>query len=164
MLFCAATSLRIGCGQCVGPDVILFDPAQSRPPQRRHVRPDHRLKPGITGLGNENGTDARGNILDTGSCLARMTECIGKSGSGLDFENQLWKIDAGHPGIDRAAQGNQALRFLQFVERRENQVGIAADFFDPYARIFGQVGGCVAEGLVEPLADLLIIIHNQCDS
>jgi hypothetical protein len=84
-----------------------------------------------------------------------MTECIGKSGPGLDFENQLRKIEARHPGIDRAAQGNQALRFLQFVERRENQVGVAANFFDPYARIFGQVGGFVPEGLVEPLAEAL---------
>ena len=108
--------LGISSGQCIGTDVILFDPAQTRPCQCCKIRPNHGFKSNIAGLGNEYCTDARRNIFSTGICLACMIKCICKPGSSLDLENHLWQINPRHPGINRTAQSNQACRFFQLIE------------------------------------------------
>lgn len=87
-----------------------------------------------------------------------MAERIREAGPGLDFEHQLGEVDTGHPGIDRVAQVEQALRLLQLVERRQNQVWIATDFLDPHAGILGQIGGRLSECLVETLAEALQLV------
>jgi hypothetical protein len=112
--------LGIGGRQRIGPDIVLLDPTQPRSPQCRHVRPDHWLQSGITGLGDENSADARRDILSAGTCLTGVTKRINEAGPDMNFEHQLREIDTRYPGVDRTAQIKKALWFLQLIERREN--------------------------------------------
>jgi hypothetical protein len=47
----------------------------------------------ITRLSHKNSANARSKIAGAGFRLARMGECAGKSGSGIDLQQQFRQID-----------------------------------------------------------------------
>src|ERR1700719_2436108 len=85
--------IGVRMGQCLLADIILPNPAQPRTPEGGNILPQQRFEAGITRLSHKNSANARSKFAGAGFRLARMGECAGESGSGIDLQQQFRQID-----------------------------------------------------------------------
>src|SRR5580704_18431827 len=114
------TGIRLG--QCLLADIILPNPAQPRTPEGGNILPQQWFEAGVTRLSHQNGANARSKFAGAGFRLARMGECAGKSGSGIDLQQQFRQIDLRQAVCNGLPQGNEAGRFFELVEAGQYQV------------------------------------------
>jgi hypothetical protein len=148
----------VGLGQGFGPQIVLSDPAQARPSERRHVGSHQRLQAGVARLGQQDGAQRRCQVLRPRLRLAGVGERAGEPSSGVDLQQQFRQIDARQARCHGAPQGDKAGRFFKTVEAGEHQVVVGAVQLNADAGVPRQVAGHRSERTVEPFgesADLL---------
>lgn len=79
----------IGQGQGFCPQIILPNPAQARPPERRQVRAYQRFQAGVARLAQQHGTQRRRQVLRPRLRFAGMGEGASEAGPSIDFQQQF---------------------------------------------------------------------------
>ena len=85
----------IGPREGLGAEVVLLHSTEPAPRQGREIGAHDRFEADVTGLCQQDRTEADGQVRHPGIAFADMREGVGEPRARMDFQEELGQIDPG---------------------------------------------------------------------
>ena len=139
----------VGGSKGFGADEVLSGPGQSVSAQRRNIGSDNWFEADIAGLCDQRRAETDLEVLHLRVPFAQVGEALREAGSRHDFQKDVGHSRLRHPRLNSAAQLQEALGFVEPVERAYDDLGFTRYDLEAQIAIGGSACGDTAIGLVE---------------
>ena len=125
--------------------IILAAAERIRRVERRAAGLHDRLEPNVAGLGDQDGAE----VLGAGGALGHVGELGEEPGSADDLEQHVGQVDSGQQLVHGRPQPEQARRFVQPIERGQDEPAVSVGGLDPDGGVVREPSGDRLVGAVK---------------